>query len=196
MKLEVIGCYSPNIRFKPTTCYKIRIAKKNLFLDMGYGNLKKTIKYDLNNSVIIISHNHVDHVLGLIQLARYLKKKKIKLNNKIKVYMPKNNKGFNIYKYVKKYDDWFDLEAINKDSKIELNNVEITFCETIHKGETYAIKLKYGEKVFVYTSDIAKVDKKLQDFIKNANLVLMEGGHPVSRTFSLGDYHRIYKRFT
>lgn len=144
---------------------------------------------NLNNAMIIISHNHVDHVLGLVQLARYLKRHNVKLNNKIMVYMPKNNKGYNIYKYIKKYDEWFEVNPIISSTIIELNSVKITFCETIHKGETYAIKLDYGKKVFTYTSDIAKVDNKLLEFLKGSTTVLMEGGHPVHKTFSLGEYH-------
>lgn len=189
--LEVLGCYSPNIRMKPVSMYKIITSNEIIYLDMGYGNVDKVDIENLNKTKIFISHNHIDHAFGLIELYLKLKIKGIILKNKIDVYMPSNCLKFNLSKTIINKNKFFNIHFINKNSVIRLNEYEITFCNTIHIGESYAIKFSnvYTNKFFVYTSDVARISKKLIKFSKGANLILIEGGKPVDTKFSLKNYH-------
>lgn len=192
MKLTVLGCFSPNYEFKPVSMYKLELKEKIIYLDLGYGNHNKVDMDNLNKSTFVISHNHVDHAYGLVTLLKKLKKNKIKLENKIKIYMPKATRIFGIYSLLSKETEYFDITFINPDLKINIEDYEITFVRTLHKGESYGIKLTNREtkKVFVYTSDMAKVTDNVISFCKDADIVMMESGHPVFfQPFTLGKYH-------
>ena len=190
MKLRVLGCYSPNIFLKAVSCYRLEAENKVIYLDLGYLTMQKINKADYENMIIIISHNHIDHAMDLLRFAVKIKCMKKFLKNKIKIYMPTASKGVNIYEILKKYfSDVIQVIRIYEGKKIFYGNLKITFCKTIHKGESYAIKIEQGDKVFVYTSDIAKVNYKLIKFCQNADLLLVEGGHAVYNNTPFGYYH-------
>lgn len=193
MKLKILGCYAPSWKYKKNkvSCYKLINNDKNIILDMGYYMYKSFTVQDLEKSKVFISHNHVDHSYGLFQLMYKLDKTNTKLNNKIDIYMPEKSKFKNLFKAleVKKNTN---VHAINKDLEVQIDNLVFTFCETIHKGESYAIKIlnKENNKTFVYTSDIATIDEKLINFCKGADEIMMEAGHSVNfQPFTLGKYH-------
>ena len=68
----------------------------------------------------------------------------------------------------------FDASILTKYTNFSIDNCEFSFCETIHKGGSYATKIKYQNKVFVYVSDIARVSKILVDFVKNSDVVMVD----------------------
>ncbi|MEG0073820.1 MAG: MBL fold metallo-hydrolase [Clostridia bacterium] len=190
--LEVLGCYAPNLKFKPVSMYKVNLEyATDIFLDMGYGNLNKLNLNNLSGINIIISHNHIDHNLGLLELLIYLKIHKVKLDNRINVYMPFKSNGLNICKLLKKQKTLFKIYEINENKKVEIGGRIISFCKTEHKGESYAIKLfnKKDRSFFVYTSDLAKVTISLIRFCKKADTIIIDGGRPLKNKFSLGNYH-------
>lgn len=190
MKLKVLGCYSPNFSFKTVSCYRIELNKKVIYLDLGYLTMRKIKKSDYNNMIIVISHNHIDHAMDLINLALKLKFMKKYLKQKITIYMPSNSKGVNIYRLLKKhFSDVLDIKKISENKVIYVDNAKITFCKTIHKGESYAIKIQNENKVFVYTSDLAKVNYELIKFCKKADMLLVEGGHAKKNNTPFGYYH-------
>lgn len=199
MKLEILGCYAPSFnKNKSVSCYKLKCEDKIIYLDMGYFLYKKIKKADLKNMEIFVSHNHIDHSYGVFQLMYRLDKKKVKLENKIKVYMPEKSKFKNLFKALKVKNN-ADVHAIEESNKVNVKNLEISFCKTIHKGETYAIKIlnKENNKVFVYTADLALVNQKLIDFCKDADVVMIEAGHTVNfQPFTLGRYHGYTKDLT
>ncbi len=192
MKLTVLGCYSPNYEFKPVSMYKLELDKKIIYLDLGYGNHNKVELENLENSIFIISHNHIDHAYGLVALVKKIKKRKIKLKEKIKIYMPRSAKVIGLYSLLHSQVEYIDIIFTNEDLKIDIENYQITFARTLHKGESYAIKFtnKESKKIFVYTSDLAKVTENIIYFCKNADIIMMESGHPVwFQPFTLGKYH-------
>lgn len=193
----VLGNHSPNIRMfgkYKCTCYMLNGFKRKIFLDFGAGvflkflSLVKKKKMDLNDIIIIISHNHLDHNFSLILLAIYLFIYNLfhKNNKMVKVVLPNNNF---MYKFIRMFKKEFDASILTKYTNFSIDNCEFSFCETIHKGGSYATKIKYQNKVFVYVSDIARVSKILVDFVKNSDVVMVDSGYPYKKLDSFLDYH-------
>ena len=196
---DVLGNYSPNIRtfgkYK-NTCYKLNGFSKTIFLDFGAGIFFKFYKMlkreniDMNDIMIIISHNHIDHNLSLLLLAIYLYfyNKTHMQKKKVKVVLPHRSV---IYNFIKSLKSVFDVETLNEEMTFKVDNCSFSFCKTIHKGESYATKIKLENHTFVYTSDIAKVSKELEIFIRGADTVLVDAGYPNKILSSFRNYHGI-----
>lgn len=94
-----------------------------------------------------------------------------------------------MYKYVKFFKSVYDVQILTKDTKFNMNECEFSFCNTIHKGGSYATKIKYKNNTFVYTSDIAKVSNILSDFVKDADVVMVDAGYPTKKLAFFSEYH-------
>ncbi len=188
--IEVLGCYSPNIRFRPVSMYKVFLESKIVYLDMGYGNASKVDLETIDKAIIVISHNHIDHAAGILELALLLRCKKVELKNRINVYLPNSLFYFNLSCILSKKSKYFNFHYIDENTSLQIDNYNITFCSTIHKGESYAIKFVNNTNLhsFAYTSDIAVITKKLIDFCYKVDILLMEGGRP-ENGISLKNYH-------
>lgn len=187
LKLNVIGNYSPNFRGKPCSCYTIFGMTKLIILDMGFGNYKKIVEILENGNyqdiILIISHRHLDHCFDVLFLIFYLKRK----NKKITVFIPSNNY---IYSILNIFDDVIFLNKLNNNTIFKVDEYTFTFCKTKHKVESYATKIIGMTKCFVYTSDISLVCEDLENFCKEANCVLIDGGNPnINNKFYLNGYH-------
>ncbi|MDD3303382.1 MAG: MBL fold metallo-hydrolase [Clostridia bacterium] len=187
LTLKIYGNYSPNTIGLPGSCYLLEGMSKKIIFDLGNGNFKKIKKDlsedDLENSLLILSHNHVDHSWDVLKLALYLMKKSKKIN----IYLPK--KSF-IYWIIAHLNKVFNVHIITEETKINIDNFNISFCKTIHRGESYATKIVGEDIDFVYTSDMADVSKNVKMFCKDANVVLVDSGHPCKdELFSLNGYH-------
>lgn len=197
----VLGNYSPNIRtfgkYK-STCYMLNGFSKTIFLDFGAGIFSKFMKMvnshkiSLDNIVIIISHNHVDHNLSLVSLALYLLNYNIRHEKKIKVSVILPKKSM-IYTIISKLKNVFNVSILNENTVLYIDKAKFTFCKTIHKGESYATKIEIGEDKFVYTSDLARYSDKLKEFVHNSNSVLIDAGYTYKRFNSFRNYHGITK---
>lgn len=187
LKLNVIGNYSPNLRFKPGSCYYIEGFSRPVILDFGYGNFKKIInileKKNINDTILIISHKHIDHCFDIIFLVNYLKKK----NSKITVFMPKKSI---LFKFLKKHSDIFVTKELNEDTNFFIDDYTFSFCKTMHKVECYATKMQSKKNSFVYTADICGICNNLKKFCKEANYVLIDSGNPFTdNKLYLNGYH-------
>lgn len=195
-KFYVLGNYSPNIRtfgkYK-STCYMLEGFKRVIFLDFGAGifpkfkNIIEKTNINLNEIIIIISHNHVDHNFSLLELSSYLEKynRKCGTKVKVKVVMPKRSV---IYSLATK-SNVFDVYILNEDFKMNIGGAKFSFCKTIHKGESYATKIEYKGNTFVYTSDIARYSNKLRKFIQNSDVVMVDAGYPDKKIDNFRNYH-------
>lgn len=195
-KFYVLGNFSPNIRTFgkcKSTCYMLMGFKRIMFLDFGAGifhDFKRIIeekKIDFSQIIIIISHNHIDHNFSLLELSSYLEKynRKNGTKVKVKVVMPKRSI---IYSLANK-SRVLDVYILNEEFKMNIGGAKFSFCKTIHKGESYATKIEYKNKIFVYTSDIARYSNKLKDFIKNSDTVLVDAGYPNKKIDNFRNYH-------
>lgn len=190
IKVKVLGNYAPNmkgIKKYPCSGYYVKGLEKPVILDLGIGILPKLFK-ELENenssiydSIIVISHNHIDHSFDMIPLSikvllKYVKSKESKVSNKkIKIYLPKRSL---MYTYVKAFSSVFEMNIINEKTTFNLGEYKFSFCQAEHRGESYATKIENGEKNFVYTSDMAYASRKIRKFCKNSDCVLIDSGHP------------------
>ena len=152
---KVLGNYSPNIRtfgkYK-NTCYKLNGFSKEIFFYFFYEIYFKLLniiydeQIDMNDIIIIISHNHIDHNLSLLELAIYLyfyNKKHIQ-KKKVKVILPHRSI---IYTFIKSLKTVFDVETLNDKTTFDVDNCKFSFCKT--KLPITKRLLIRGEKPFV-----------------------------------------------
>jgi len=187
-ELYVFGNYSPNLKGKPGSCYYLNGFKFPILLDFGIGNYKLVKeKIDLQNIdeiMIIISHNHTDHLFGIFKLLNNL----IKYNKKVTVFMPGKGFMFKIFKVI--YNKNVDIKPLNETTEFLIDNHKFSFCRTKHSVESYATRIDNGINSFIYTSDIFDVDDNLKRFCKDTDIVLIDSGIPEkSERISLKGYH-------
>lgn len=194
----VIGSHAPNTRMKSTSCYLISHKRKLLILDVGQFVKAKIVKYicstkqEIDDITIVISHNHLDHVAGLISLGDFL----IKYfpNVFVKIYMSDTSEIYvNWYKMIKsKYSNVFDIKILDENTIFKFSKYNVSFAKTNHcsdKLKSYATKISDGYNTFVYTSDIASIDDNIKEFLKDADVVMLDAGNPVERRKTLKGYH-------
>lgn len=225
ISITAIGIFSPNIGFltriikrifcpkkveknrkHPCSCYIVRIGDKYLILDLGAGTLKGAIKFlkekdvSIEDVIIVLSHNHVDHSFDMIELCYRMffkgiknKWQLIKQGRKseyekirIPVYLPKKSL---MYWFIS-FFSMFEHYVINNNTHFRIEDCNIDFCRTDHRGESYATRIKQGNNAFVYTSDIFSVTKNVYKFVKNVKCSLIDSGHPRKcERFTLNRYH-------
>lgn len=194
----VIGSYAPNTRMKSTSCYIISHKRKLLILDVGQFVKEKIVKYicstkqEIDDITIVISHNHLDHIAGLISLGEFLIKYFPHVF--VKIYMSDTSEKYvNWYKMMnKKYGNAFEFKILDENTVFKFSKYNVSFAKTNHcsgKLKSYATKLSYGNNTFVYTSDIASIDDNIKKFVKNADVVMLDAGNPVERRKTLKGYH-------
>lgn len=190
LKLKVLGNYAPNLKGLPGSCYILSGIENIIILDLGNGNIKSLLneikKEDLDRVIIILSHNHIDHSFDILRIIKILKK----WNKKVKLYLPKKSL---MYYFIIKFKTVFDINIINEKTIINLEDITIDFCQTFHRGESYATRIRINDKIFVYTSDFSYVSRGLKDFCKDADVVLIDSGIPIDNKFHLNGYHGLTK---
>ena len=171
-----------------------------ILLDCGNGITRylDLPKY-LNNLTIIISHLHPDHYGDLLSIAStsFVFNRLGYLNERIKVYIPKGDKikvtedykdtdGWRASKIVEKnlfdYDYLLNLEKesylqfipYKEEDKLLFDDLEISFKKNPHPIITYSIKLETNDIKLVYSSDTGYKYNCLEEFAKDANLLICE----------------------
>lgn len=201
IKITPLGTVSPYCKGN-MNCpgFLVETNQEKILLDCGNGITRylDLIK-DLNNLTIIISHLHKDHYGDLLNIAQssYVLKRLGYLQNKIKVYIPNGDK-ISVKEDYKDNEDWvasrmvkknlldFDyimdlskvgyLEIIPYDNKFKLNfdNMELSFSKNPHQIITYSTKLETEGLKLVYSSDTGYYGNSLEEFAKDANLLICE----------------------
>ena len=178
MKLKVLGTQSPyNTKKHNCPGFLIQDGEDTLMLDCGSGT-HKMLKYpkDLQNLSVIISHLHRDHYNDIynLQYASYVFHNQKRIEKPINIYLPTTPSS--IYEDITTESNSFaKYYEISENAKINIGNMEVTFCATHHPVETYAIKVTNGAKSIVYTSDTSfSAKSKIVEFAKGADLLICE----------------------
>lgn len=159
--------------------FLLEYNNQKILLDCGNG-ITRLLNFPniLENLSIIITHYHKDHFgdLGAIQYASYVYHNLGLLDKKIKIYLPKNDIGFNkasIISNSESYSDYYDLD---NSYSFNIDDLNITFQDNnSHTIESYMVKLQNKDFKIIYTSDIGTTNlSNLVDFCKNANLIICE----------------------
>lgn len=150
-----------------------------ILLDCGNG-ITRLLNFPtvLENLTIIITHYHKDHFedIGAIQYASYVYHNLGLIDNKIQIYLPKNDYNFNkkaIISNNESYSTYFDIE---NNYSFKIDDLKITFEDNkSHTIESYMVKLQNKNFKIIYTSDIGTTNfDKLIKFCNNADLIICE----------------------
>lgn len=178
MKLKILGTQSPyNTLGHNCPGFLITDGETKVLLDCGSGSHSLlNFPSDLNNLSVIISHLHRDHYNDIynLQYSSFVFHNQKRIERPINIYLPENPAN-NYNDIITENLAFAKYSTINENTNLNIGNMNISFCQTDHPVETYAIKVTNGDKTIVYTSDTSFSSKdKLIKFANSADLLISE----------------------
>lgn len=188
MKFTILGSGTAAPRLnRNMSSYLLEINKNKILIDSGAGTIRQLLKLkvdllDINH--IFYTHFHNDHINDLpaiIWSNNYGNNRKKVLN----LYGPKGfKKYFNILKNnilgLKnpiKLNYKINIKEMKNNSIIKINNINFKSKLTKHTQNSVAYKIKYKNKIIVYSGD-APYSIDLINFSNNADLLILECSFP------------------
>ena len=162
--------------------YLINYNNQRILLDCGNG-ITRLLNFptDLENLHVIITHYHKDHFgdLGSLQYASFVYHKLGLIKDKIKIYLPKNEFGFNKAAILSNSESYADYIDIDSTRTIQIDDLTISFEDNhSHTIESFMVKLENGENKIIYTSDIGTTNfHGLVEFCQDADLIICESSY-------------------
>lgn len=148
-----------------------------LILDCGNG-ITRLMKFpdDLENLTIILSHLHKDHYadLSAIAYASYVYHNLGILNNKVKVFIPKDLE-LSDFNYLMNYgiENYMVFYTYDEKSILNIDNIKVSFFKTRHSIKTYAMNIIQSNTKISYSADTG-YDEKIFSFFQNADILICE----------------------
>jgi ribonuclease BN (tRNA processing enzyme) len=184
MRMRVIGS-SPSVQRpgRACSCYLLRTRDSAVLFDMGSGslsNLHAAIDYPELDAVVI-SHMHADHFLDLIPLRYGLKYGPLLRDGRMPIFLPPGGEKM-LRELVAAFasegpndflDEVFEVYEYDPKQALEINDLRLTFRETSHYIDTYAIRAEHGRASVVYSADTAPCDSVVEH-AANCSLFLCE----------------------
>lgn len=183
---HVKGCFGGN-----SSCIHVEVNGKDLIFDCGtglrmLGNLfvQREFGKGEGEASMFLSHTHWDHIMGIPFFTPFYVK-----GNKFKIYgshprLEERLIGQQSYEYFPVAFESFsaDIEIISLDSQNDctLGDVRITWLEMDHPGSSFAYRVEYQGKTFIYATDAEYKklgDEDLKptiDFFRNADLLIFD----------------------
>jgi len=165
-----------------TSCYLVEAGDERIFLDAGSGLLSASCSYP-HDPVILLSHLHVDHLLGLGLYER------LTLPGAItRLLVPARDARAareaieRLYApplwplTLGEYDGDVQIDAMPQ--SLQLGEVTIETEQGSHPGGCVLIKICYAGKTLVYATDFehgARASARLVEFCRGADLLLYDG---------------------
>lgn len=189
--LGTVSTYCNNDKCCPG--FLVEYGKNKIMLDCGNGISKYlNLPNDFNNLSIIISHLHSDHYGELLSLAQtsLVFNRLGYISKKIKVYIPEGEKDLIDFDYLISLEKNSYMEFIpyKVDKEITYDGLNISFSRNPHQLITHSIKLESNVGTLVYSSDTGFKNNTLEEFSKNANLLICESTFLKGQE-KLEDYH-------
>lgn len=159
--------------------FLVEYNNKKILLDCGNG-ITRLLNFpkDLKDLSIIITHYHKDHFadIGALQYASYVYHNLGLINDKIKIYLPKNDIAYNKASIISNNESFAIYHDIEDLSSFFIDDLCISFEDNqTHTIETFMVKLQNKDFKVIYTSDIGITNlRKLIDFCINADLIICE----------------------
>jgi len=165
--------------------YMLDIDSKKILLDIGNGSVAK-IKQKVDPAaldVIVITHLHFDHFGDLFCLKYQLETRKAYGEDihKITLLIPELPE----WAYAElSTNDIFDIKYISGDTvfHIDAADIDISFFRVEHLIESYAVRVTYDNKIFVYSGD-SGLCPNIKDAARNADLFLCESTFTADKSF-------------
>ncbi len=180
IKITPLGTISPYTKGN-MNCpgFLIEYNNEKLLLDCGNG-ITRLLNFPevLENLNIIITHYHKDHFgdIGAIQYASYVYHNLGMLDDKIKIYLPKNDFGFNKKSIISNNESYAEYYNITDSYNFLINDLNVTFEDNkSHTIESFMVRLQNEKFKIIYTSDVGTTNfDKLAEFCKNADVIICE----------------------
>lgn len=179
MKVYFLGCGGWIPDKDETSCFMIEYKKQLFLLDAGTGvsNLRKykhvIDKYNRIN--IILSHYHLDHIIGLIYLLPYIKHRELYLYGP---GIPFYEKTTEEMVGVLLQPEYFSRPLLNfcenvkcfdyQEGDFYINNVKIEIKRQMHSSPSFRITI--GEKL-IYATDTIFDASEWEDSYQNMTLL-------------------------
>ncbi len=171
MQITVIGNTGPYPGLGDVCSgYLLEVDDKKILLDCGSGvlqALQKTCTLEELDAVIL-SHLHSDHMSDML-VMRYA----LKLSGRehqLPVYMPNQPEA---EAWLLGGCDMFDINEIEYRKFYSIGNIKIYFMAVKHPVLSYATRMEFDGKSFVYSGD-TMYDENLIDFASDADLFLCD----------------------
>ncbi|MBE5844799.1 MAG: MBL fold metallo-hydrolase [Butyrivibrio sp.] len=176
-----------------TSCYMVEVGGKTIFLDAGTGIVNappdKTEDEKAKEAVILLSHPHLDHIMGLPFFPLLSEKgKKITIYGETKNNLNLHDQIENVFSepyWPQKPTDYpadLNFEEISfplifeADTKEE-GKITIDGMHVCHPGGNLAYRISYKGKTILYLTDYEQGDSispELIEFAKDSDLVLFD----------------------
>ena len=169
-KLTVIGKYGPYPKEGgATSSYLLTIGEKNILIDMGTGslsNLQKIMEIK-DIDLVLLSHLHSDHMADALVMRYALMALG---SDAVDIYLPETPEREN---WLLLKAAQYNAETLNENTKFDMCGAVFSFMKTIHPVETYAVKVEYENKTFVYSADTV-YDENLIEFASGCDVFLCD----------------------
>ena len=181
MKITILGATgsvpvegSDHLEFGgATSCVLVETEDQAIYLDAGSGIVRTPDVGDRNIS-ILLSHPHLDHILGM-PFFPYISKK----NRKIDFFARKNG-GLNARQQLDllfsvplwpiTVDDFAaDFACNDVTGPFDIGNVHVTFIDSVHPGGGTVFKLSSEGRSIVYATDYEYDENRIGELIGLAN---------------------------
>lgn len=153
-------------------CYLYEFTDKLILVDIGISYKKlqeKLVEIDKEMKdihLVVISHEHVDHVKGL---------QTMKKNNDIPIYLSKGTWRYVKEKYTLSNDD---IHFIKSGDQINFADFQIKFHATSHDAfEPLAFEFSISGENYLHMTDTGYVTENLKDVAQKANVLVVESNY-------------------
>lgn len=145
------------------------LNNKKILIDAGFSYPKTKMILEKHNlkiddiDLILLTHNHKDHIAGLASLTK---------RNKKNVYIPKG-----MYKEIKKIVEPDLIISIDTDV-FEVDDITIRFLPTSHDAiSSVGFLIEEGINSLVYMTDTGYINRNNLKYMYNKSIYILESNH-------------------
>lgn len=156
-----------------TVSILVRAKTCNIILDAGFGMAKADRYIDYNKPThVLLSHLHLDHIVGLHALAKF------KFRKKLSIYSPQGTtrqlKAFIDQPFTVPFSRLqFPIHILPAKKNMNLSGVKIQTLSLKHASKCIGYRMEYARKVISYCTDTGICQNALK-LSRNANLLITE----------------------
>lgn len=163
-----------------TSCYMLRAGGETIFLDAGSGLLSAPAEYP-KPPVFLLSHLHVDHILGL-GMYSWLSKKEAETT----IYVPAED-GDALQALDGLYSPPYwplsltaygsTVQVLPHGFPLQIGEITVDGMKGCHPGGVWCFRIRYHGKTLVYASDFEHEEpyfSELIEFSRGADLILYD----------------------
>ncbi|MDQ6825576.1 MAG: MBL fold metallo-hydrolase [Candidatus Eremiobacteraeota bacterium] len=166
LSMTVLGSSSSIPRSKRAcSSYLIRSPDATLICDLGPGSFANSLDFVAHSTLnaVVITHMHADHFLDLVLLRNALKYASSRVEGKLPVYLP--GRGEDLLRAIgcavgadsskDFFEDVFEIRPYGARSNLEVRDLRLTFAQTVHFIEAYAVRVQRNDAAITYSADTA-----------------------------------------